>query len=127
MLEHIDDSNFHEFMAYPNVFLMIGKEECVPCKNWTEELINNLLDSPETNGLASDVRLSGLPIRWGKVTLGKGKLTEFKREHGMWLSQVRDLPHNTLWVDGFLTKEWTGGGHDRLVTRLQNVGLLPIT
>ena len=130
MLEHVDDSNFQEFFSHPRVFLFVGKEECDPRNRWTAGLTAHLLEgnSPETNvGLTSTPSLAQLDFRWGKVTLGKGKLTNFKREHGIWLSQVRDLPHNTLWIDGMLTKEWTGGGVDRLTSRLQGLGILPLT
>jgi hypothetical protein len=130
MLEHIDDDNFQDFLFHPHAFLFIGKEECDPCNRWTNELTAHLLEgnSPDTNvGLSATPSLAQLDFRWGKVTLGKGKLTNFKRVHGIWLSQVRDLPHNTLWINGDLSKEWTGGGLDRLTSRLQNLGILPIT
>ena len=130
MLEHIDDSNYEDFLSHPRALLFIGKETCDPCNRWTAELSAHLMEgnSPDTNvGLTSTPSLAQLDFRWGKVTLGKGKLTNFKRDHGIWLSQVRDLPHNTLWIDGMLTKEWTGGGVDRLTSRLQGQGILPLT
>ena len=130
MLEHIDDSNYEDFLSHPHALLFIGKETCDPCNRWTAELSAHLMEgnSPDTNvGLTSTPSLAQLDFRWGKVTLGTGKLTNFKRDHGIWLSQVRDLPHNTLWIDGMLTKEWTGGGVDRLTSRLQALGILPLT
>jgi hypothetical protein len=109
-LETINDSNFEEFLASPSVFLFLGKTDCEACNIWTNELLTNI-DSFEG-------------LRFGKVTIGSPGLTNFKRVHGAWLSQARELPYNTIWVNGEKQKEWPGGGLDRLKSRLVNLGLI---
>lgn len=110
-LETIDDGNFEEFLASPAAFLLIGKEGCEACINWTNQLVSSDLSLPK--------------VRLGKLVLGGGKLTNFKRANGVWLSHVRELPHNSIWVNGTMVKEWLGGGEvDRLTNRLEGLGLL---
>lgn len=111
-LEMIDDSNFEEFLSAPAVLLFVGKEGCGPCMEWTQELKNEL----------TSLDLPG--VRFGKLALGEGKHTNFKRVHGVWLSHLRELPYNSLWVNGAIVKEWPGGGFDRLTSRLQSLGLM---
>lgn len=108
-LELIDDTNFEEFLGSPLSFLMIGRVDCEPCRVWTNELESSQ---------------QGFPlVRGGKLLIGgNGKLTNFKRTHGAWLSHVREMPHNSLWIGGEMVKEWSGGGMDRLINRLKNIG-----
>lgn len=106
-LEKIDDTNFEDFLSSPLAFLMIGKEGCGPCMEWTAELEKS-----------EDV----FPlVRFGKITIGEGILTNFKRVHGTWLSHMREMPYNSLWTEGKMVKEWPGGGMDRLISRLNNL------
>jgi hypothetical protein len=109
-METINDSNFEEFLSSPASLLFIGKTDCEACNQWTAELNNNLDNLPQ--------------MRCGKVTIGTSGLTNFKRVHGPWLSKVKDLPYNTIWVNGEMKKEWPGGGLDRLKSRLANLGLI---
>lgn len=107
-LEMIDDANFEEFLSAPLSFLMIGKVGCGPCMEWTAEL--------ESSGESFPL------VRFGKITVGgENKLTNFKRAHGTWLIRVREMPYNSLWVNGKIVKEWPGGGMDRLINRLKNL------
>ena len=114
VLEVIDDSNFEEFLASPVAFLLIGKTGCGPCMEWTASL---------NSALAEDGLPSG--IRWGKLIIGDGKLTNLKRVHGTWLSHVREMPYNSIWMNGTMVKEWPGGGElVRLTNRLEGLGLV---
>lgn len=108
-LQKVDDSNFSEFLSGKLVFLLIGKEGCAACESWVNTLHEFTGDVPE-----------GFSV--GKVTLGAGNLTNFKKVHGVWLSHVRELPHNSIWVDGEMRKEWLGGGEiERLLNRMKSV------
>ncbi len=128
MLESIDDTNYSDFLAAPTAVLLVGKTTCPACNDWSTELLNNLLDTGPSTGLTTSPPLQQLNIRWGKLLLNNpGTVTGFKREHAEWLSTVRDLPYNSIWINGERVKEWPGGGMSRLVGRLQNLGLLPIT
>lgn len=114
-LEVVDDSNFEEFLASPAAFLLIGKDGCGPCMEWKASL-NSVLS--EGGKLPSSVR-------FGRVIIGEDKLTNFKRVHGVWLSHVREMPYNSVWMNGVLVKEWPGGGDlDRLTNRLFGLGLM---
>lgn len=104
-LERVDDSNFADFLGGEGiVYLFLGNEGCGPCMEWTLALEA----AGEVGGLS----------RVGKVTLGGGGLTNFKRVHSAWLSTVREMPYSSLWRGGVLAKEWPGGGLDRLVARV---------
>ena len=104
----LDDSNWEGFLTHPRALLVVGKKGCAACAEWSDELVREA---------------GALTIPVGKVTLGgEGKLTHFKRVMGIWLQSLEGLPHNTLWEDGARVKEWSGGGYDRLVTRLHGLG-----
>jgi len=110
-LEIVNDDNFQEFLASPVVFLLLGREDCEACVSWISTLQN------------SNLKLSN--IRAGKLILGTGKLTNFRRVHGSWSSHIRELPHNSIWMNGSMVKEWLGGGDlDRLMNRLEGLQLL---
>ena len=106
-LETVDSTNFKEFLSAPVAFLMVGKTDCPACIKWTEELVSYLDTTPDLPG-----------VRFGKVVLDGGGVTEFKRTHAGWLKDVMELPYNTLWVNGQKVKDWTGNNVERLANRL---------
>ena len=106
-LEKVDDANFQEFLSSPVAFLLVGKEDCPACTKWTEELL------PYLDGLAEAPGL-----RFGKLSLNGGGVTNFKRTHAGWLKDVLELPYNTLWTEGTQVKTWAGNGVERLTNRL---------
>lgn len=106
-LEKIDDTNFEEFLKSPVAFLMIGKEDCPACAKWTDELVPYL-----------ETLLLPPGIRFGKLSLNGGGVTNFKRAHAGWLKDVMELPYNTLWSRGEKVKDWAGNNVERLTNRL---------
>lgn len=113
MLEVVNDSNFEEYLASPVAFLLIGKEGCGPCMEWKASLSSVLIEG------------SKLPsgIRFGRVMIGEDGLTNFMRTYGDWLTSMESMPYNSVWVNGVLVKEWSGGGDlDRLIHRLSGLG-----
>jgi hypothetical protein len=88
---------------------MVGKTDCPACIKWTEEL-TSFLETQDIPG-----------VRWGKLVLDGGGVTDFKRAHSGWLKDIFELPYNTLWTNGTQVKSWTGNNVDRLTTRLNNI------
>ena len=106
-LEKIDDTNWEEFLQSPVAFLMVGKEDCPACTKWTEELVPHL-----------DTLTLPPGVRFGKLSLNGGGVTNFKRAHAGWLKDVTELPYNTLWTGGEKVKTWAGNNVERLTNRL---------
>lgn len=108
-IETVDGTNWREFVGAPTALLMLSKTDCANCTTWTDELTGYLeTDHPYEN------------VRFGKVVLDRPGLAEFKREHP-WIADLDDLPHNVVFVDGERTESWTGGGLERMITRLDRV------
>jgi hypothetical protein len=127
MIEILTDADWESFLESGTRVLLIGKAECPACQVWGSELTAALMDEGVNQPPGGALPLGRLPIRWGKITLDRGPLTQFKREHGPWLMTLKDLPHNSIWMDGIRLKEWPGGGMERLRSRLIGLGLMEAT
>ncbi|MDP6639967.1 MAG: hypothetical protein QGH90_02965 [Candidatus Poseidoniaceae archaeon] len=101
-LELVGPKEWQNFLAAPIAVLVLGKNGCVACEEWTEELQNY---SPPEN------------VRIGKILLDTKGLGRFKISHP-WVSEVNVLPYNAIFVDGTKVKEWAGGGLTRLENRI---------
>ena len=108
-LEQLDGTNVADFLAAPAAVLMLGKSDCEACARWTEELEGFLAGDSEWTG-----------VRFGKMTLDKGGLFEFKKA-SPWLADLDTLPFNQIYVDGKQWKSFAGGGVERLVSRLRGL------
>jgi len=101
-MEHLGRDDWEEFLSSPIAVLMLGKNGCVACTEWTSEL--------EDWQIPDGVRL-------GKILLDTPGLGRFKIAHE-WVSKVDMLPFNAIYVAGELKKSWAGGGIERLQNRL---------
>lgn len=108
-LEILDGKSWEPFVAAPAAVLMLGKTGCEACAAWAEEL---------ERFLAGDERFPG--VRFGKLLLDTPGLISFKRANP-WVAGLEVLPFNVIYVNGERTKEFAGGGIDRLVSRLERV------
>ena len=109
-LEHIDGSNWQEFVGAPAAVLMLGKSDCDACAAWTAELERFLEADTEWTH-----------VRFGKVLLDKGGLVTFKRAH-TWIAELDVLPFTQIFVNGARWKSFAGGGVERMLTRLRQLG-----
>lgn len=108
-LEEIGPDNWKEFLESDLAVLMIGKSTCEACKTWGGELSEWLA----TEEAPDDVR-------FGKLLLDQRGLIEFKKA-SPWLAELDVLPFNVVYVKGEKTKDFAGGGLDRLKARLERV------
>ena len=109
-LESVDGTNWRDFVAAPKAVLMLGKSDCGACAQWTEELQKFL----ETDEDWKDVR-------FGKMVLDQRGLIDFKKAN-TWIAELDELPFNQIYVNGERSKSFAGGGVERLVNRLRNLG-----
>jgi len=101
-MEILGPKNWEEFLTSPIAVLMLGKNGCVACEKWSEELIN--FDIP--NG-----------VRIGKILLDQPGFGRFKIVNE-WVSNLDVLPFNAIYINGEMKKSWAGGGLERLQNRL---------
>ncbi|MBT3420043.1 MAG: hypothetical protein HN794_06815 [Euryarchaeota archaeon] len=108
-LEIIDRNSWEEFLSASPVVLMLGKNDCQACSEWTEELTTWLAsgDAPEQ-------------VRFGKILLDTPGMGRFKIAQP-WVSGVDILPFNAIFIDGERVKEWAGGKLIRLQNRLERL------
>ncbi len=109
-LETIDRDNWRDFIGSPVAVLVLGKIDCPACNAWNEELTASLQDDSQWP-----------TVRFGKLELDRGGMSEFKKENGSWLKDVDDLPYNVIYINGEKTKSWIGSGVDRLSNRLERI------
>jgi hypothetical protein len=109
-LEQIDGRNWEEFLSAPVAVLMLGKSDCPACGAWTDEL---------SAFLAADGEFGH--VRFGKMLLDKGGLVGFKRAHP-WIAELDVLPFNQVFLAGERSKSFAGGGIERLLGRLRQLG-----
>ena len=108
-LEMLDRKSWEEFLNAPIAVLMLGKNDCQACADWTEEL-NTWFGSetvPEN-------------VRFGKIILDTPGMGRFKIAQP-WVSEVDVLPFNAIFIDGERVKEWAGGKLSRLQNRLERL------
>ena len=106
-LEELGPANWEEFLASPRAVLVLGKSDCDACGKWSAEL---------TEWLEDPTRWPD--VRFGKLMLNTPGLIAFKRANP-WVASIDMLPHTILYTNGAKTKEFAGGGIDRLETRLR--------
>jgi hypothetical protein len=106
-LEALDGKSWQEFVAAPAAVLVLGKSGCEACASWTSEL---------EHFLAEDRRWPS--VRFGKLLLDTPGLVSFKRANP-WVAELDVLPFNVIYVKGQRSKEFAGGGVERLITRLE--------
>ena len=108
-LELLDQKSWEEFLSAPITVLILGKNDCQACADWTEEL-NTWFGSetvPEN-------------VRFGKIILDTPGMGRFKIAQP-WVSEVDVLPFNAIFIDGERVKEWAGGKLSRLQNRLERL------
>ena len=108
-LESIDRKSWEEFLEAPVAVLMLGKNDCQACADWTGEL-NDWFSS----GDAPD------DVRFGKILLDTPGMGRFKIAQP-WVSEVDILPYNAIYINGERVKDWAGGKLSRLQNRLERV------
>jgi hypothetical protein len=108
-LEIIDRKSWEEFLQSPVAVLMLGKNDCQACADWTEEL---------NTWFASDTAPSD--VRFGKILLDTPGMGRFKIAQP-WVSEIDILPFNAIFIDGERVKEWAGGKLSRLQNRLERL------
>lgn len=104
-VEILDSKTWEEFIDSPIAVLMLGKNGCVACESWTEELLEWQI--PEG-------------VRVGEIILDNPGFGRFKIAHP-WVSDVDVLPFNAIFVNGQQKKAWAGGGISRLENRLNRI------
>ena len=84
--------------------------------------IKNLKDFDSCDAWFSELETYEIPpeIRLGKLQLDSPGLGRFKIENN-WVANIDILPFNAIYVDGEVTKQWAGGGIERLQTRLNQI------
>lgn len=108
-LEVLDGATWQEFLAAPKAFLMLGKSDCLACKEWSAEL---------EDFLAGDARYAD--VRFGKLLLDQRGLIDFKKA-SPWLAAVDVLPFNVIYRDGEKVKDFAGKGVERMTNRLDRL------
>ncbi|MPV86728.1 hypothetical protein [Ostreibacterium oceani] len=112
-LENLTAENLSDFLAAPKSILILGKTDCPACQEWGEEI---------DNALAGDALNDTIDQGWrfGKLLINQKGLLDFKK-NSPWLADVDTLPYNVIYVDGEIKKKYSGGGLDRLLTRLSRI------
>jgi hypothetical protein len=109
-LQSVGPENWREFVTSPGTaVLVIGKNDCEACNAWGEELAGFLAGDEEFGD-----------VRFGKIDLKQRGLIEFKKEN-TWLAEIEALPHNVIYRDGEIVKQYAGSGIDRLSNRLRRL------
>jgi hypothetical protein len=108
-LEKLDGEAWRELIAAPVAVLVIGKSTCEACQSWSDELEGALGADPDL----ADVRA-------GKILLDERGLTDFKRANP-WIAELQQLPFTQIYVDGRRSKSFSGGGIERLRSRLRSL------
>lgn len=109
-LRTVGPENWREFVSAPGTaVLVIGKNDCEACNAWGEEL---------SRFLGTDEEFAA--VRFGKIDLKQRGLIDFKREN-TWLAELEVLPHNVIYKDGEIVKQYAGSGVDRLSNRLRRL------
>jgi hypothetical protein len=108
-LELLTPQSWEAFTKAPLALMMLGKSDCDACKTWSEEL-----DVFLASGNAPT------ELRVGKLLLDQAGLISFKRANP-WIAELDVLPTNVLWSNGARLKTWSGGGVDRLLSRLERL------
>ena len=104
-MEVLNHSTWKGFLSSPVSVLILSKTDCQLCDKWFSEL--------ETYEIPENARL-------GKLLLDSPGLARFKIENE-WVSNIDILPFNAIYVDGIVKKQWSGGGIERLQTRLNQI------
>src|SRR5690554_2846244 len=109
-IQLLGPDTWREFIESPRVaHLVIGKNDCVSCNAWDEELREFLAGE---HGFEN--------VRFGKIDLKTRGLIEFKREN-QWIAELDTLPFNVIYKDGKRERDFAGLGVDRLTNRLKRV------
>ncbi|HTY19030.1 MAG TPA: hypothetical protein VMH82_14975 [Myxococcota bacterium] len=106
-LEILDGKSWQAFLEAPAAVLVLGKSGCDACSTWASEL-ERFLDG--------DQRWQH--VRFGKLLLDTPGLVSFKRANP-WVAELDALPFTVIYRDGQRSKDFAGGGVERLVTRLE--------
>tara|TARA_B110001452_G_scaffold20462_1_gene16448 strand:+ start:1053 stop:1376 length:324 start_codon:yes stop_codon:yes gene_type:complete len=104
-MEILNQLNWEEFLSSPVSLLILSKTDCQLCDKWFSEL--------ESYEIPSGTRL-------GKLLLDSPGLGRFKMAND-WIANIDILPFNAIYVDGIVKKQWSGGGIERLQTRLNQI------
>ena len=108
-LETLGPSDWEQFLAAPYAVLVLGKSDCDNCAQWTAELSAHLDDESRWPN-----------VRFGKLLLDTPGLVSFKRANP-WIADLDVLPYTVIYVGGARSKEFAGGGADRLDSRLRRL------
>ena len=105
-LKRLSPATWEAFLEAPAALLVLGKEDCQPCKEWTETLTSQ----------PNDV-LNGRRVRVGTLLLDAPGFGQFKMTHP-WVALVDVLPFNALYINGERVAEWAGASIERLLKEL---------
>ena len=109
IIEQLDEGSWESFLNAPIAVLVLSKNDCQACVDWTEEL-NEWFESGETS----------TELRFGKIMLDDPGMARFKIAQP-WISRVDILPFNAIFVNGERVKEWAGGKLPRLQNQLERL------
>jgi hypothetical protein len=109
-LEPIGDDTWEEFTEAPFSVLMLATTTCPICKKWTAEL---------TEWLETDEQWRH--IRFGKLNLNAGVVSEFKQANREWLSDLPGVPFSVFFAGGEQVATLPGRGVKRLLRRLERI------
>lgn len=109
-LELIGDDTWEDFTGASFSVLMLATTTCPICKKWTKEL---------TEWLETDQEWRH--VRFGKLELNAGAVSEFKQANKSWLSDLPGVPFSVIFVGGEQRATLPGRGVKRLLNRLERV------
>ena len=108
-IESLDHTTWEEFLQLPVAVLILGKNGCQACTDWTVQL---------NNWFASDTAPAN--VRFGKILLDAPGMSRFKLAQP-WVSFVDILPFNAIFSQGERITEWSGGTLTGLQNRLKRL------
>ena len=106
-LELLDQKSWEEFLSAPIAVLILSKNDCQACEDWTEELNTWFGSGPVPEN-----------VRFGKLLLDTPGIGRFKLAQP-WVSEIDILPFNAIFINGERVQEWAGGNLPLLQNRLE--------
>lgn len=108
-IESLDHATWEEFLQLPVAVLILGKNGCQACTDWTE-ILNTWITS----------EAAPVNVRFGKILLDAPGMSRFKLAQP-WVSFVDILPFNAIFSGGERITEWSGGTLSGLQKRLEHL------
>ena len=106
-LELLDQKSWEEFLSAPIAVLILSKNDCQACEDWTEGLNTWFGSGPVPEN-----------VRFGKLLLDTPGIGRFKLAQP-WVSEIDILPFNAIFINGERVQEWAGGNLPLLQNRLE--------